>query len=221
MSRDKRATKKSVASESQGYTTEHNRTQQNNTEQNITQHDTTEPNTSLPPTTTPEAAEAVREINLGELVNLWNTLLAPLGFTQVLKQTPYRQRAFNELLENAEERRNYYWWEGIFNRVCESDFLCASVKGKNWFTIDWVLNESNLVKLVEGRYDNRKKHVEHDNRPLTIEEVVAQYHKQLEQEQAAGTDAANAENNVVEAAKEGGTFVRERPRGLLWPYRGY
>ena len=39
-----------------------------------------------------------------------------------------------------------------------SDFLVTSAKEHaRWLSFDWVLNESNLVKITEGKYNNAEK----------------------------------------------------------------
>ena len=53
------------------------------------------------------------------------------------------------------ERKKIEWWQSLFTRIASSDFLKNSAKDKTWFSFEWVLNENNLVKVLEGKYDNR------------------------------------------------------------------
>ena len=51
------------------------------------------------------------------------------------------------------DRPDFGWWTAYFGRIEASDFL----KGKNdrgWrATFDWILNEANMNKIIEGNYD--------------------------------------------------------------------
>lgn len=197
---DTRVSNKGVARESQGYTTQHNRTQQNTTEQNTT---ATEP---TPAHSTPKkAAAAASEINLGEIVRLWNEKLAPLGFSHVLKKTPSREKALQSLLDTASERKKFLWWQEIFDRIGSSEFLKNSVQERNWFTLDWLLNENNLVKLLEGRYDNR--HEKNQMPVKSIAEILEQHSKNLHD------NVIDAEYSLAEGESE--NHDRERSAGFL------
>lgn len=45
----------------------------------------------------------------------------------------------------------------VFVKAQGSDFLCGQ-NSKNWSaSFDWLLNDANIVKVLEGKYDNRKK----------------------------------------------------------------
>ncbi|MBQ7197418.1 MAG: hypothetical protein IJS40_08445 [Synergistaceae bacterium] len=190
VTRDKRVTKRNVARESQGYTTQQNRTQHN-----TTGHDTTQQQPPLSPTPRPKAAAAAKAVTLAEIVKLWNQTLTPRGFSHVLKQTPSRERALQSLLATSTERHELTWWQELFDKIGASSFLCRSVQERNWCTLDWVLNESNLVKILEGRYDDREYSKPQPqqtpqsqqaktpdkpstDKPLTIDEIMAKYRSQ-------------------------------------------
>ena len=47
------------------------------------------------------------------------------------------------------------WWEAYFRKIHASDFLNRR-NGKDFLAnFDWVLNPSNMTKILEGYYDNR------------------------------------------------------------------
>lgn len=49
------------------------------------------------------------------------------------------------------------WWEEIFKRVEESDFLCGRATSSQFkASFDWMLSPSNLQKIDEGNYKNRR-----------------------------------------------------------------
>jgi len=185
------ATDDNVAGVSQGYITQQNTTE---TEQNKTGHNSTRlPPHPPAPKKSAAAAEAAEseKIKLGEIVSLWNTRLAPLGFARVLKQTLPREKALEALLSSSPDRNKFRWWQEIFDRISASEFLLKSIQERNWFTLDWLLNEHNLVKILEGRYDNRAKKTQ-QNPPVasSIDEILAKH-------RAKNSNAIDAEYSVV------------------------
>ncbi|MDY6399352.1 MAG: hypothetical protein SPL10_07745 [Synergistales bacterium] len=200
VARESRVTSKSVARESQGYTTQQNTTEHNRTEP-TQQHTTATEPTPAPPAPKKAAAAKGEEINLGEIVQLWNEKLAPLGFSHVLKKTPSREKALQTLLDTSAERKKVLWWQKVFDRVSSSEFLKNSVQERNWFTLDWLLNENNLVKLLEGRYDNRHEKIQ---KPVkSIAEILEQH--------SQNSHAIDAEYSMT---GEGEARDGERPPGF-------
>lgn len=47
------------------------------------------------------------------------------------------------------------WWIGYFVRAQSSDFLSGR-KTDFKASFDWLINKSNMVKVLEGNYDNRQ-----------------------------------------------------------------
>jgi hypothetical protein len=59
-------------------------------------------------------------------------------------------------------------WPTIFSRVARSGFLTGE-NDRNWKTdFDWVMNQNNLVKILEGKYDDHRN----INRPKTGMEAI-------------------------------------------------
>ena len=44
----------------------------------------------------------------------------------------------------------------LFKKAQESDFLCGRNDRKWSANFDWLLNESNMAKVLEGNYDNKR-----------------------------------------------------------------
>jgi hypothetical protein len=87
-------------------------------------------------------------------MGLWNRELAPLGFPAVAKISPSRERHFRARLADDAARASPGWWEAVVAKVAASRFMRESAaQKKNWLCFDWLLNESNLVKVLEGKYD--------------------------------------------------------------------
>jgi len=108
-----------------------------------------------------------------------------------LKQTLPREKALEALLSSSPDRNKFRWWQEIFDRISASEFLLKSIQERNWFTLDWLLNEHNLVKILEGRYDNRAKKTQ-QNPPVasSIDEILAKH-------RAKNSNAIDAEYSVV------------------------
>ena len=92
---------------------------------------------------------------LSQVIVLWNAELAALGFPKVQKGTPARERAFTARVAEQAARRDLGWWRERIAQLARSEFMRASAREKaNWLTFDWLLNENNLVKVQEGKYDS-------------------------------------------------------------------
>ena len=126
-------------------------------------------------------------ITLKEFLSLWNEILTPLNFPQALKATPSREKAFKARLNALKERNSVDWWRGILNKLAASKFMLDSAKSKaNWLTPDWLLNENNLVKVCEGKYDDRPKNTQEP--PRSFDEALSR----LAQRKAPTFDEAMA-----------------------------
>jgi len=124
---------------------------------------------------------------LSQVIRLWNEELGPLGFPKVAKGTPARDRCFSARVGEQAERRDLEWWRERIAQLAASDFMRSSARDKaNWLNFDWLLNESNLVKVVEGRYANGKSLPARSggarssppsarDAPMTYEEAVAKF----------------------------------------------
>lgn len=55
-------------------------------------------------------------------------------------------------------RQTLGWWARFFAYIARSDFLTGRVStpGRKPFEIDleWIVTESNFVKIIEGKYEN-------------------------------------------------------------------
>ena len=136
-----------------------------------------------------EESAGKNKITLNKLLNLWNEILSPLNFPQALKATPLREKSFKARLNALKEREKVDWWKNILQKLAASSFMLESAKNKaNWLTFDWLLNENNLVKICEGKYDDRKSSTKETPKnydealtrlgrktPPTFDEAMARY----------------------------------------------
>lgn len=92
-------------------------------------------------------------VKVAEVAELWNTELCPLGFPKVSKITPDRRKHFKARLNAGAERRELAWWRDRIAAIAGSEFMRKNAAEKApWLTFDWLLNETNLVKVSEGKY---------------------------------------------------------------------
>ncbi len=73
--------------------------------------------------------------------------------------TPARQQALRTRWREKADRQNLDWWRRYFEYVAASDFLCGRTtpsNGRKVFevSLDWLCKSENLVKVVEGAYEN-------------------------------------------------------------------
>lgn len=107
-------------------------------------------------------SENAVEATVVDILTQWNLQLARLGFPQVLRSTARREAAFKARVHASQERIYLAWWVALFDKIAASDFMCESARQKaNWLTLDWVLKEQNMMKILEGKYDSE--------RPVTAE----------------------------------------------------
>ena len=115
-------------------------------------------------------------VSLNEVIEAWNQILVPQGFPSILKKTPAREKALNARVNAMAERKKIEWWQMLFNRIASSDFLKDSAKDKTWFSFEWILNENNLVKVLEGKYDNRVAPTQPPQPPIfSFDEILAKH----------------------------------------------
>lgn len=82
---------------------------------------------------------------MGRKVRIWNEA----------RRTKLRAR-----WREDKKRQSVEWWRKLFGYIAKSDFLTGrtSSAGRAPFEIDleWIITPANLVKIVEGKYDNRE-----------------------------------------------------------------
>ena len=104
-----------------------------------------------------DASTHQEPVTLESVFAEWNVQLGTLGFPKVAKVTARRKAAFNARLSGSQERLSLAWWVALFDKIAASDFMRESAAQKaNWLTIDWVLNEHNMMKILEGKYDSER-----------------------------------------------------------------
>jgi len=93
-----------------------------------------------------------------QVIELYHQILPMLNC--VVEWTPMRQKLLRARWKENSSRQNLAWWSEYFTQVSRSDFLTGKIdpqNGKAPFRADleWLIRPSNMIKVLEGKYDNR------------------------------------------------------------------
>jgi hypothetical protein len=87
-----------------------------------------------------------------EIIALYHKHLPML--TQVRTWTDKRAKALKARWREDKKRQSLEFWEKLFIYIAQSDFLTG--KASDWQAdLEWIINPSNLVKIIEGKYENK------------------------------------------------------------------
>ena len=95
--------------------------------------------------------------NISQLIaDEWNDFFAG-ELSEVKKLTQKRKSAINasikEMKSTEHDFENIETWKGLFNYCSKSDFLMG--RSGSWsMDFDFVINKNNLLKIIEGKYEN-------------------------------------------------------------------
>lgn len=99
-------------------------------------------------------SESENEINIKDVVNIYNDKCKSLSRVTII--TDKRENHFKARLKNK-KCRDLSFWESYFDKVSKSDFLTGN-NGNSWkASFDWLLNENNMAKVLEGQYTKEIK----------------------------------------------------------------
>ena len=99
------------------------------------------------------------------VVELYHRTLPGLPAIRLLSTK--RRKAIGSLIGASSAREDLGWWQEYFNTVSRSPWLLGE-NSRGWTAdLDWLLNESNMAKVLEGKYlPKAKKSV-----PTTVDRV--------------------------------------------------
>lgn len=110
--------------------------------------------------TTPRDGIGDGEIPYKIIVELYNAAVQGTHLPPAKGLTPMRKRQVAQRWAEDKERQSIEWWTTFFKRIVASDFLAGrsppSVGHENWRpNFDWFIKPGNLLKVIEGSYDNK------------------------------------------------------------------
>jgi len=93
-------------------------------------------------------------------INLFQSCCPSLPRIKVVNESRKRKIA-----ARFKEFPDWRWWNDYFLKIEASDFLTGRIKSRDpdqrsfKADIDWIINPTNLAKIVEGKYDNRIENI--------------------------------------------------------------
>jgi hypothetical protein len=84
------------------------------------------------------------------IIDRYHTILSELPRVKVF--TPKRKGMLKARWNEDKKRQSLEWWSGYFKYVCKSDFLMGR-DARFKANLEWLINASNLVKVIEGIYN--------------------------------------------------------------------
>lgn len=85
-----------------------------------------------------------------EIISLYHKILPELPAVKIWTQK--RQGYLRSRWKESAERQCLPWWEKYFLKIKQSPFLTGKVTDFK-ASLEWVVNQSNMVKILEGKYD--------------------------------------------------------------------
>lgn len=99
--------------------------------------------------------DTFRVVDNGTIAKLWNTIVAVHGVPAVKdleKRRPLIRQRLREAHVGYEQQAE--WFTTLFKRIASSAFLTGH-DGRWRATFDWLLRPGNILKVLEGNYDDR------------------------------------------------------------------
>lgn len=87
-----------------------------------------------------------------EIINNYHEILPELPAVRIW--TDKRKKLLAARWKEDKDRQNIEWWRKFFRFVRTSDFLMGRSSSFQ-ANLEWLVNASNFVKVIEGNYDNR------------------------------------------------------------------
>jgi len=101
--------------------------------------------------TSPLPSKKKEKVDYIHFMNKWNSICGH-NLPQIKKLTDSRKRVIRKFLQQDLDLTEFFF------RVSNSSFLSGASENSDWIAnFDWVLKESNYIKILEGVYDDKKK----------------------------------------------------------------
>lgn len=112
-------------------------------------------------------AEKEKKIPYSEIVKIYHNSLPELSKISLLNEK--RKNLLKARWREDKKRQDLSFWIEYFLKVKDSNFLTGKVEKSTFIaSFDWLLNESNMLKTLEGNYDNRKENGNGKNETIPI-----------------------------------------------------
>lgn len=105
-------------------------------------------NTPIPP----KGGEEVASIPLSQILSAYHEALPNLPRVAVF--TDKRKKQISARWKEDRSRQNLDWWIGYFHHVSGVPFLNGQNE-RGWRPdLEWLTNQNNMAKVIEGKYEN-------------------------------------------------------------------
>lgn len=91
------------------------------------------------------------KLDFKKIIETFNSIC--ISLPKVMKVTDKRRKSISAIIKNYSEEELF----AAYEKAEQSDFL-TNRDGNGWqCSFDWIMNNNNMIKIVEGNYDNKKK----------------------------------------------------------------
>jgi len=120
-----------------------------------------------------------------EIIKLYNEKLPQLPAVIPSMWNGTRKKHLQARWMEDEERQSLVWWENLFDRVAGSSFLMGKSKGGFRSSLGWIVNPTNMAKILEGNYADKIEKRNNENEEREFQERLARLSKLRENYQGA------------------------------------
>lgn len=92
-----------------------------------------------------------------KIIFSYNSILSQLPEVKSKLWNGTRRTHLAARWKEDKERQNLIWWKEYFESISSMPFLCGD-NDRNWKAdLGWLINQNNMIKVLEGKYDPKKK----------------------------------------------------------------
>jgi len=103
----------------------------------------------------------VEKIDFLKIKDLYNETC--IHITKINTISESRKSLIKSRVKDAKPEDIYQFFESLFQKVNDSNFL-SGLNGGTWkASFDWILDKKNIIKIIEGNYDNISNSKENGN----------------------------------------------------------
>lgn len=74
---------------------------------------------------------------------------------RVYKWTEKREKALRCRWDEDKRHQSMEFWTGLFEYIAKCSFLVGKTRENFTVTLEWIVNQSNFLKIVEGNYEDK------------------------------------------------------------------
>ena len=94
---------------------------------------------------------AVTKCPYQDIVNVYHEILPELPTVKILSDK--RKKYLKARWLGSEQAQDVGWWRLYFRKVSSSDFLMGKTDNRFKANFEWLITESNFIKVLEGNYE--------------------------------------------------------------------